>query len=206
MRKIQLLVVLLFSFFISISNVHAQETCLKELKNIDDVSEVLQCLEERIEQSLESRKNSSEDKYLPEQKRSLLFGKVEAHGTSGRSCRPTRAKGSLTMSIHDRSGDFAMCCVNQFPAVELEAGDEVLATIDLQQPEKQFEVKVETEDKHLYLHNRSLKSGSHEVSLAITNDRLGGNQSLRIIKFCIAAVGKGIPQTVNVESAIVHTP
>ena len=48
MHKVRFLAVVSI-LFVSINDVYSEQSCLKTLKNIDDVSEVLKCLETRVE-------------------------------------------------------------------------------------------------------------------------------------------------------------
>jgi hypothetical protein len=138
--------------------------------------------------------------------RSLLAGRVEPYGSSPHRCPPS-VDGPLAMEVEGRGGNFAMCCVSQHPPVTVRAGDELFAEVTLAQREPELHVKVESDDfpDHIFLHRRDLDRGTWPLRLPLDRRRdLGGRDAVRLMRFCVAAVGAGPLQTIRVDRALVR--
>jgi len=127
---------------------------------------------------------------------SLLSGRASEEGGGKKTC--TLSKGVLTMSIEKRAPGFVMCCVQYAQPMRVRAGDEFSAEVELQRPEKEFHVKVESKaGPHIFLHNKQLGRGRFSNTLSF-------DENAEISKFCIAALGPGPLQDVFVHSATVQ--
>ncbi len=135
---------------------------------------------------------------------SLLSGKVESHGTMRKTCSLSK-DGDLIMSIESRTGDYAMCCVSQPKPVEVRIGQEVSAEINLERNEGELHVKLETDEKQIFLYNHHAEAGRLTLdNFLLDNESLGGKKSVEVLRFCIAAVGGGGPlQTIRVSKAAI---
>lgn len=141
---------------------------------------------------------------LPDGGVSLLEGIVETHGGWKHRCLPPAAtEGELTMSILDRSGDYAMCCVKKITAINLQPGDTLLVDIDLEKEEESFEIKIETKNEQFFAYSGFLPQGKTSVKILLAKEVLRGRRTVPISKFCIVAKGEdGAFHKVKVDRAV----
>lgn len=134
---------------------------------------------------------------------SLLSGQVESHGTMRKACSLSK-DGDLIMAVQSRTGDYAMCCVRQPKPVVVRAGHDISVEIDLERKESELHVKLETDEKQIFLYNHPAEAPRLTLDkLLLDYDDLGGRDSAKISKFCIAAVGRDEPkQTIKVSKAM----
>lgn len=137
--------------------------------------------------------------------RSLLLGHVRDDGREERTCR--LAHGVLTMTIRERSGGYATCCVENDPPVPVGAGYALSAQVELQRPEGEFHILAETASGLLiFLYKAGLGEGHFSHRIPLVRKDFGGQASALLARFCIAAVGPGEPQTIHVKDARVTLP